>query len=143
MTKRLADMGIKMREVKTLWRPIGPVEFELLQENEWKKWPPRLPEQPFFYPVLNEEYATEITSKWNVPQFGKGYVTKFEVEADYISKYPIKQVGDNSHLELWIPAEELEELNKHIVGLISIVSESGDGDGREAPRSSPQVNKAV
>ncbi|WP_242608847.1 hypothetical protein [Actinomadura formosensis] len=39
---------------------------------------PRLPHQPIFSPVLNEEYATEIARDWNVPAPGSGYVTRFE-----------------------------------------------------------------
>jgi hypothetical protein len=41
--------------------------------------PPRLPEQPIFYPVLNEEYAPMIARDWNVKQSGTGYVTRFSL----------------------------------------------------------------
>jgi hypothetical protein len=39
----------------TLWRPCGPAELELVRESGWTAWPPRLPDQPIFYPFLNEE----------------------------------------------------------------------------------------
>ena len=42
-------------------------------------FPPRLPEQPIFYPVVNEDYAIKIARDWNVPDSGVGYVTRFEV----------------------------------------------------------------
>lgn len=44
----------------TLWRPTGPKELDLVRELNWRAWPPRLPEQPIFYPVLNEDYAVRI-----------------------------------------------------------------------------------
>jgi hypothetical protein len=39
----------------TLWRPTGPEELDLVRQSGWRAWPPRLPEQPIFYPVLNED----------------------------------------------------------------------------------------
>ena len=44
----------------TLWRPAGPEELALVEASGWREWPPRLPGQPIFYPVLNEEYAAMI-----------------------------------------------------------------------------------
>jgi hypothetical protein len=64
----------------TLWRPTGPEELALVEASGWVAWPPRLPEQPIFYPVLNEDYAVRIARDWNVPASGVGYVTRFEVE---------------------------------------------------------------
>lgn len=51
----------------TLWRPTGPEELALVEASGWREWPPRLPEQPILYPVINEEYATRIARDWNVP----------------------------------------------------------------------------
>ncbi len=49
-----------------LYRPIGTKELNFIRETGYRAFPPRLPEQPVFYPVLNERYAMEIASKWNV-----------------------------------------------------------------------------
>ncbi len=38
-------------------------------------------------------------------------------------KYPVQKVGSNIHHELWIPAEELVELNRNIVGFIEVIAE--------------------
>lgn len=105
-----------------LFRPIGPKERALLEANGWKRWPPRLSHQPIFYPVTNQAYATEIASKWNVRESGAGYVTRFEVRRDFISKYEIHTVGAAHHTEWWIPAKDLEELNDNLVGEIEIVA---------------------
>ncbi|CAG7857128.1 hypothetical protein MCAMS1_01854 [biofilm metagenome] len=110
-------------EKTTLFRPIGPIEMRLLQENGFCKWPPRLPEQPIFYPVTNEQYAAEIAEKWNVPESGYGAVTRFYVLSVFIARYQIQKVGGAHHTEWWIPADELEELNKNIVGKIEIIRE--------------------
>jgi hypothetical protein len=82
-----------------------------------------LPEQPIFYPVLNEDYAIKIAREWNVPHSGVGYVTRFRVESDFVQRYPIQQVGGETIVELWVPAEELAEFNARIVGLIEVVHE--------------------
>ncbi|GGT10109.1 hypothetical protein GCM10010271_10630 [Streptomyces kurssanovii] len=107
----------------TLWRPTGPVELGLVRESGWRAWPPRLPEQPIFYPVLNEDYAIRIARDWNVKHDGAGFVTRFEVESEFVARYPVRQAGGKTILELWVPAEELDEFNAHIVGEIQVVHE--------------------
>lgn len=59
-------------ETVQLWRPTGPEELRLVEASSWRRWPPRLPDQPIFYPVLNEDYATKIARDWNVPASGVG-----------------------------------------------------------------------
>ena len=107
----------------TLFRPVGPRERDLIKETGWPQFPPRLPEQPIFYPVLNEEYAVQIARDWNVRDAGSGYVTRFEVDADFVKRYPVQTVGASLHQELWVPAEELDDFNQHICGTIEIVAE--------------------
>ncbi len=104
----------------TLFRPVGPEELELIKETDWKAFPPRLPDQPIFYPVMNEEYAIQIARDWNVKASGSGYVTRFEVDSTYLSQFEIQRVGGKTHDELWIPAEELEEFNRQIAGTIEV-----------------------
>jgi hypothetical protein len=109
-----------------LYRPVGTIELKLIEELGYKGFPPRLPEQPIFYPVLNEKYANEIAKRWNTKDKNsgyKGFVTKFEINDDYINNFEIHQVGDNYHLEYWIPAEELETFNNNIIGKIELINE--------------------
>lgn len=106
----------------TLYRPVGPQELELIKATGYTKFPPRLPEQPIFYPVMNEAYAAQIATEWNVPAYGSGYVTAFDVDSVYLKRFPVQNVGGAIHNELWVPAEELEEFNTHIVGTIDVVS---------------------
>lgn len=104
----------------TLYRPVGPNELELIDASGGRAFPPRLPEQPIFYPVLNEDYAIQIARDWNMPESGAGYVTRFEVDADFVKRYAPQVVGAAMHRELWVPAEELDEFNLHIAGLIEV-----------------------
>jgi hypothetical protein len=108
----------------TLYRPVGQAEYELIEQSGFKRFPPRLPEQPIFYPVLNEQYASEIASKWNTADKNSGfvgYVLKFEVDDEYIQKFSVQQAGALYHLEYWIPAEELDEFNGNIIGYIEVI----------------------
>ena len=104
----------------TLYRPVGPKELALIEASGWRSFPPRLPEQPIFYPVTNEEYAIQIAREWNVKASGSGFVTRFEVDAEYVSRFPKKVVGSRVHEELWVPAEELVDFNSKIVGKIEV-----------------------
>ena len=111
-----------------LYRPVGEAELRLIAESGFTAFPPRLPEQPIFYPVLNEQYAVEIASKWNTrdPASGfKGYVTRFEVDDGFLARYQIQTVGRSYHQEYWIPAEDLAEFVRHIVGKIEVIRTIG------------------
>ena len=104
----------------TLFRPVGPVELALIEESGWKAFPPRLRDQPIFYPVLNEAYAIQIARDWNVPAHGSGFVTRFKVDTHFLSRYAEQVVGSDMHRELWVPAEDLEQFNQHILGRIEV-----------------------
>src|SRR5438132_13854686 len=108
-------------DVVTLWRPTGQAELDLVVASGYRAWPPRLPEQPIFYPVLNRAYATKITREWNAPQ-GVGYVTSFDVRADFLARYDAHCVGAKEHMEYWIPTADLARLNENIEGRIRVIS---------------------
>ncbi len=110
-------------ETVTLWRPVGPKELELIRAAGMRAFPPRLPEQPIFYPVLSEEYAIKIARDSNVPHDGAGFVTQFEVLKVFIDKYAAQEAGGRAHLEYWIPAEDLNAFNAAIVGEIRVVKQ--------------------
>lgn len=109
-----------------LYRPVGLKELLLVQELNFTAFPPRLPIQPIFYPVLNFEYASQIARDWNTTDPVSGYVgfvTHFEIDDGYAAKFPVQIVGGaRVHQELWVPAEELDEFNRHIVGRIEVVA---------------------
>jgi hypothetical protein len=108
-------------ETITLWRPVGPTELQLIRQSGMRAFPPRLPDQPIFYPVLTEEYAVKIARDWNVPASGSGFVTRFQIRRSFIDKYEVREAGGRSHLEYWIPAENLDAFNAAIVGFIEVV----------------------
>ncbi len=111
-------------KTKTLYRPVGEKEMVLIIENNFRKFPPRLKWQPVFYPVLDENYASEIAEKWNTrDEAGNflGFVTRFDVLEDELKKYPTQNVGAKNHNELWIPSEDLETFNQAVVGNIEVI----------------------
>ncbi len=112
-------------ETVTLWRPVGPEELELIRASGMRAFPPRLPEQPIFYPVLSEDYAVKIARDWNVPASGAGYVTRFEVRKDDLDNFEVQVAGGRAHAEYWIPAEDMDAFNAAIVGEIEVVVEFG------------------
>ena len=84
-----------------------------------REFPPRLIDQPIFYPVTTEDYAVKIARDWNVPRSGSGFVTRFEVLTDFLKRYV---AGGQAHREYWVPADELKDFNKAIVGEIEVVA---------------------
>ena len=123
-----------------LFRPVGPRELARIAELDWRAFPPRLHHQPIFYPVLNEQYARKIAHDWNASKAEtgyEGYVTRFHVAADYAGRFAIQTVGASWHQELWVPAEELDEFNRHIVGSIEVVVGFRGGPGIEPKEIEP------
>lgn len=115
---------------RTLWRPVGPNELRLVQAAGDRAFPPRLPEQPIFYPVLNFEYAEQIARDWNSKDerhANVGYVAEFDARTEVVDRYEPRQVGSRVHQELWVPAEELAAFNAAIVGEIRVVAEYRHG----------------
>lgn len=114
-----------MSDTITLFRPVGAFEMLKILQADAREFPPRLPEQPIFYPVLNQEYAESIASRWNTQDSHSshaGFVTRFAVEAAYIARFEEHIVGPRTRAELWVPAEELAEFNAHIVGTIEVIA---------------------
>jgi len=109
-----------------LYRPVGVAELELIERSGWRAFPPRLPHQPIFYPVLDEGYAVQIARDWNTKDAASGYagdVTRFRVRAGFLARYPVQVAGARAHRELWVPAEEMDDFNANIVGRIEVVAE--------------------
>jgi hypothetical protein len=85
-------------DLVTLWRPVGPMELELIREVGMRAFPPQLPDQPIFYPVLSEDYTVKIAHDWNVPASGSGFVTRFDVRRSFLQKYAVQTAGGSAHL---------------------------------------------
>lgn len=116
-------------ELVTLYRPVGTKELALIEALEFGAFPPRLPEQPIFYPVTNEEYAVQIARDWNTKFDDKiGYVTRFKLPKEYLIQFERKIVGGAEHEELWVPAEQLDEFNSMIVGKIEVIGKFTEAD---------------
>ena len=113
-------------ETTVLFRPVGQKELDLIQASNFRAFPPRLAHQPIFYPVLNEEYATQIARDWNTSDAASGYagyVLRFRVWSSYASRFDVHTVGSQIAQELWVPAEGLPEFNRNIVGQIEVIAE--------------------
>src|SRR3954466_8177455 len=113
------------KKMTMLYRPVGTKELALIRAAGYRAFPPRLPEQPIFYPVTNEAYATKIARDWNTKHNDPpvGYVTRFRVDTEFLDRYDTQIVGSSEHEEYWIPAEELDEFNRNIVGQIEVIAE--------------------
>lgn len=110
----------------TLFRPVGRQELDLIAQSGFSRFPPRLPGQPIFYPVVTEAYATEIARDWNTRDEASGYagyVLRFRVETAFVARYPERVAGAARHREVWVPAGELDAFNQHIRGPIEVIAE--------------------
>ena len=118
----LSELAMQ-NKITTPFRPVDAHELRLIADSGYRAFPPRLVDQPIFYPVMNFEYAEQIARAWNTKRNSfAGFVTKFDVDADYLQQFPVQIVGGRQHTELWVPAEKMEEFNSHIIGQIAVVA---------------------
>ncbi len=109
-----------------LYRPVGQKELDLIRESGFHAFPPRLSFQPIFYPVLTEAYAVQIARDWNTKDTASGYVgyvTRFQVQKEFLDSYSVETVGSSEHQEYWIPADDLPAFNANIAGEIEVIGE--------------------
>ena len=119
-----------------LWRPVGPTELALIRASGMQEFPPRLPDQPIFYPVTTRDYAIKIARDWNVPASGSGFVTRFAVKRAFLDRYRVEDAGGKAHQEYWIPASDLPAFNAAIVGEIAVTDSFGQLENL-SPTSKP------
>jgi hypothetical protein len=132
-------------DVHILYRPVGLGEAVRILDAGSLGFPPRRPEQPIFYPVLNREYAEQIAQRWNASNASTGYagfVTQFLLDRTYAAQFTPHVVGSAIHSEYWVPAEQLAEFNEHLLGSIVFVS-AHYGDGYVGPTPRPTHLKGL
>ena len=61
-----------------------------------------------------------------MPASGSGFVTRFEVLKSFLGGYRVEHAGSKAHLEYWIPAGDLPQFNKAIVGKIEVTAAFGE-----------------
>jgi hypothetical protein len=130
-----------MVQLPRLYRPVGQAEMDLIPASRFREFPPRLPDQPIFYPVLTEEYATQIARGWNTKDERSGcvgYCCDFKCRRSFSVSTTCLLLEAESTANTGFP---LRELNANIVGEIELVSEF-HGAVRQSQNSHPNVAKA-
>ena len=117
---------MRVSEVATLFRPVGPGQLQCIIESGWAAFPERKTRQRYFYPMLHESFAKRVASDWDVRNSGVGYVTRFKVKRAFLESYPVYIVGGPEHREYRIESSMLEHLNKNIVGKIEVIAVYGE-----------------
>jgi hypothetical protein len=109
-----------MQELVTLYRPIDVREMALVQDADWRAFPPRSRGQPNLCPLPNQADAAQLARDWKVKAGGAGFVTRFAVNAAYLRELQAQSEAD-ARLDYWIAREELPRFNENIVGKIEVI----------------------
>ena len=117
-----------------LYRPISAEEYREVEALQFHRFPPRSAEQPLFAALLSEEGASQIARRMRIAKQSDNtaYVVSFLVDDAYIRQFPVQHATDQDRRALWIPAEEMEILNQHLIGNIRVLAayeiDRSDGD---------------
>ncbi len=106
-----------------LYRPLSAEEYRQIESMEFKGFPARSAGQPLFTALLSHEGASGIARHMRIEKQSehKVYVVGFLVEDAYIRQFPVQNTDQPERRALWIPAEEIEILNQHLVGKIRML----------------------
>lgn len=107
-----------------LYRPLSEEEYRAVEQLQFKGFPPREQGQPLFTALLSQEGATLIARRMRFEKQPRNmvYVVSFMVEDSYIRQYPVQHADQRDSRALWVPAEEVDCLNQHLVGDIRLVA---------------------
>ena len=107
-----------------LYRPLDAEEYQALKERSFHGFPPRTGEQPIFTALLSEEGATQIARHMRISKQTDHtvYVVCFLVDDAYIRQFPVQHAHERDRRALWIPAEELDILNQHLIGDVRVLA---------------------
>lgn len=105
-----------------LYYPVGQPELDWIAASGWLEFPPCPLEQAVFAPALQPEYAAGLAQEWQVPSQDVAYVLRFAVDADYAATFPVQTTGRPEQATLQVPAEELPDFNRQILGQIEVVA---------------------
>jgi hypothetical protein len=109
-----------------LYRPVGLAELELIAATAYRAFPPRSELQPILYAVLDQRFAAQTAYDWNAndPESGyAGFVIRFAIDDGFALRYTLHDVGSGEYREVWIPSEDITELNTHLIGPMQVVDE--------------------
>ena len=107
-----------------LYRPLNADEYHEVEARSFRGFPPRAEEQPLFTALLSEEGASQIARHMRIAKDCDNivYVVKFLVEDAYIRQFPVQHVQERTRRALWIPADEVDLLNQHLIGDIRLLA---------------------
>ncbi|MBQ5334654.1 MAG: hypothetical protein J6Z45_01760 [Oscillospiraceae bacterium] len=117
-----------------LFRPLPAEEFRQIEANGFASFPARSSGQQLFTALLSHEGAAEIARRMRIEKQAEHtvYVVGFLVEDAYIRQFSVQNSDQPERSALWIPAEEIDILNQHLVGKIRMLDcfeiDRSDGD---------------
>lgn len=107
-----------------LYRPLCADEYHEIEALKFQGFPPRSGEQPLFTALLSQEGASQIAKHMKVAKQTEPtvYVVSFLVDDAYIRQFPVQHTEDRNRRALWIPADEMDILNQHLIGGIRVLA---------------------
>ena len=114
------ELGRMPTSTLTLYHPVTPEELDYIKCSNWTQLPAP-PEGEYFYPVPNTLYAGDIA--WGAYESEGAYVVRFNVPLEYLSRYRMESAGARWETAYVVPVTDLDDFNRHIVGVIEVVEE--------------------
>lgn len=117
-----------------LYRPLSAEEYSQIAERQFTGFPPCRDGQQLFTLLLSQQGAEAIARRMRIAKQSEPvvYVVSVNAEDAFIRQYPVQHKEDPDRRAVWIPADEVDILNQHLVGKIRLIEQfnvdHADGD---------------
>jgi len=107
-----------------LFRPVCSEEYQRIEALNFQGFPECGEMQPLFTALLSEIGAKQIARHLKTERRSDSvvYVVRFFVDDAYMHQYPIQCDHASEQRAVWIPAEDIEILNQHLIGSIQVIA---------------------
>ncbi len=114
---------IQVRQVSTttVFHPVRADELPLIEQSDWRRFSPRLPDQPVFTLALTWDHARRIADAGS----RRRSVIRCSVRTTFLNRYQVETTGGIANQEYRIPADDLDAFNAALDGPIEVVDSFG------------------
>lgn len=120
----------RIKNTVTLYKSLSPVQLATVINTDWRSFPTSLPDQKNFSPKLNKSYAEMLARQMEAAYHTAGYVVAFQLQKSFIDQFELQTISYQEHYEYRIPVNQLEQLNRALIGQIKLVSAFSVHDSR-------------
>lgn len=114
----------------TVYQALSPVQWSAAKtagQGQGVALLPGRPEEKLIQLKLSQRYAEMVARQWFVPVYGAGFVVRYQIEANWLARFPLGTVAYEEHREFQIPRDVVGLTQKVKQAILISVFRQGEG----------------